>query len=351
MPAETDRHERTLMAWPTVAMADIGLWGEAGLDGARDVYATIANVVGAFEPLTMVAAPADADGARGRCIDAVEVLALGLDDSWMRDTGPIVVIAPDGRRHALHFRFNAWGEKWSPWDADAEVGGLVAQHLGLPVHAVPMVLEGGSIAVDGVGTLVTTERCLLNPNRNPDLRREQIEQTLRGAFGVERIIWLADAIAEDDGTDGHVDNVVAFAGPGRALLQGCSDPDNANHAIAADNRKRLEAAGVDVVEIPELPYARVGDSRPLAVPYVNLYALNDAVLVPTAGAETDTDMLAIIEEQYPGREVVAVPGAVLAHGGGGVHCITMQVPGQAQTDGPDGHEKERAGGGPEVAAA
>jgi agmatine deiminase len=326
MPAETDRHERTLMAWPTVAMADIGLWGDAGLDGARDVYATIAKVIATAEPLTLVAAPGDVDDARRRCDGPVDVVAFPIDDSWMRDTGPIVVVAPDGSRRALHFRFNAWGEKWSPWDSDAAVGGLVAQHLGLPVHEVPMVLEGGSIAVDGAGTLVTTERCLLNPNRNPGMTRDDIEHTLRAALGVDRIVWLADAIAEDDGTDGHVDNVVAFSAPGRVLLQGCADPENANHAIAIDNRKRLEAAGIAVTAIPELPYARVGSSRLLPVPYVNLYALNDAVLVPTAGAATDSDALAIIAEQYPGRDVIEVPGAVLAHGGGGVHCITMQVP-------------------------
>jgi agmatine deiminase len=351
MPAETDRHERTLMAWPTVAMAEIGLWGDAGLDGARDVYAEIANVISSFEPLTVVATPDDVDDVRRHCDDRVEVVARPLDDSWMRDIGPVVVVASDGARHALHFRFNAWGEKWSPWDADAAVGSAVAARLGLPVHEVPMVLEGGSIAVDGAGTLVTTERCLLNPNRNPSLTREQIERTLRSMLGVEQVVWLADAIAEDDGTDGHVDNVVAFGAPGRALLQGCADPDNDNHAIATDNRKRLEAAGIGVVEVPDLPYARVGDSRPLPVPYVNLYALNGAVLVPTTGAPTDAEALAIIAGEYPGREVVEVPGAVLAHGGGGVHCITMQVPSHAQTGGPGGDGQNRGDGGPKVGAA
>jgi agmatine deiminase len=325
MPAETDRHERTLMAWPTAAMAEVGLWGDAGLRGARDVYATIANAICAFEPLTMVAAPDDADDARRRCDERVDVVALPLDDSWMRDTGPIVVVAAGGR-HALHFGFNAWGEKWSPWDADAAVGRLVAERLGLPVHDVPMVLEGGSIAVDGAGTLVTTERCLLNPNRNPELTRDDIERTLGAALGIDRFVWLADAIAEDDGTDGHVDNVVAFSAPGRALLQGCADAGNPNRAIAADNRKRLESEGIDVVEVPDLPYARVAESRLLPVPYVNLYACNGAVLVPTVGAPTDDAALAMIGGEYPGREVIAVPGAVLAHGGGGVHCITMQVP-------------------------
>jgi len=158
------------------------------------------------------------------------------------------------------------------------------------------------------------------------MSKAAIEATLRKHLGVDRIVWLADAIAEDDGTDGHVDNVVAFTRPGRVLMQGCDDPANANRAVALDNRRRLIEAGIDVVDVPVLPYGRVGSSPPLAVPYVNLYALNGAVLVPTCGADADDAMLEIIAHEYPGREVVAVRGAILARGGGGVHCITQQVP-------------------------
>ncbi len=326
MPAETARHERTLMAWPTEKRAAAGLWGDAGLEGAREVYADIAREIARHEPVTMVAAPAEAADARCRCGPRIEVVALPIDDSWIRDSGPLIVVSPDGGRHAVHFRFNAWGGKWAPWDADAEVGALVAARLGLAVSEVGMVLEGGSIALDGAGTLVTTERCLLNPNRNPDMTRVQVEAELERWLGVERVVWLADAIAEDEGTDGHVDNVVAFYAPGRALLQGCNEPGNPNGEIAADNRRRLEAAGIDVVEIPVLPYASFGSGRRLPVPYLNLYPVNGAVLVPTIGHDADADALAIAGECYPDRQVVAVPGAVLAHGGGGVHCITQQVP-------------------------
>jgi agmatine deiminase len=326
MPAETARHERTLMAWPTVGIAEMGLWGDAGLTGARSVYAEIAQTIARFEPVTMIAAPPDAEAAAAECGATVDVVAIPIDDSWIRDSGPIVVVTPDGTRHALHFGFNAWGEKWSPWDADAAVGATVAERLGLPVHEVPMVLEGGSVAVDGAGTLVTTERCLLNPNRNPDMSKAEIERTLKESFGVERIVWLADAIAEDDGTDGHVDNVVAFTAPGHALVQGCADSENPNQAIAIDNVRRLRAVGITVTEIPVLPYARFPSGRRIPVPYVNLYALNGAIVVPTADDPADRDALAIIAEHYPAREIVPVPGAVLAHGGGGVHCITQQVP-------------------------
>jgi agmatine deiminase len=199
---------------------------------------------------------------------------------------------------------------------------VLAEHAGVPYDDAPIVLEGGSIAVDGTGVLVTTERCLLNPNRNPGWSHAEIGDVLRAYLGATRVVWLADGIAEDDETDGHVDNVVAFFAPGRALLQGCADPANPNHAIAADNRARLVAAGIDVVEVPHLPYST--DGRP--VPYVNLYACNGAVLVPTIGDPLDDDMLQAIAPCYPGREVVGVPGATLAYGGGGVHCITQQVP-------------------------
>src|SRR5262249_11523484 len=167
MPAETDRHERTLLAWPTVAMADTGLWGDAGLDGARDVYAGIAREIAGREALTVLAAPRDDQHVRRRLGDSVDVVSTPIDDSWIRDNGPIVVRAADGSRHAAHFRFNAWGEKFPAWEADEAAGSTIAEQLDLPVHEIPMVLEGGSIAVDGAGTLVTTERCLLNPNRNP----------------------------------------------------------------------------------------------------------------------------------------------------------------------------------------
>ncbi len=320
------------MAWPTIGMADIGLWGDAGLAGAQAVYAEIARAVSAHEPITMVADPAGAAVAAEMCCPAVDVVALPLDDSWMRDIGPIVVTADDGLRHALHFRFNAWGEKWPTWDKDAAVGSAIAAHLGLPVQEVPMVLEGGSIAVDGAGLLVTTERCLLNKNRNPDLSRREIEAALTSNLGVERVVWLADGIAEDNGTDGHVDNVVAFTAPGKALLQSCADRSHPNHVIAVTNFQRLAHSGIEVTEIPHLPYAQFADGRSIPVPYANLYALNGAVLVPTIGDAADADTLALIGAQYPGREVIEVPGAVLAHGGGGVHCITQQVPAGGSAD-------------------
>ena len=322
MPAETEPHSRTLMAWPPDVPQCI--FTPAQLEPARAVYAEIARAISRYEPVTLVVRPDDVASATEHVANATEIVALEIDDAWIRDDGPIVVRTPDGELGAVHFRFNAWGDK-QIHDADAVVGAAVARHLGLPVHEAPIVLEGGSIAVDGRGTLVTTERCLLNPNRNPTCSRTDIERALQSFLGVDRIVWLADAIAEDDGTDGHVDNVVAFTPAGAVLLQGCDDPANPNAAIAAENATRLVAAGFDVIEVPVLPYADLAGQR-LAVPYVNLYAGNGFVAVPVSGHPFDDEACRLIGAQYPGRTVVPVPGVVLAYGGGGVHCITQQVP-------------------------
>jgi agmatine deiminase len=325
MPAEWARHERTIMGWPCRQ----ALWGET-MSQARADYAAVANAIAAFEPVLMIASPGrDAADARAACGAGVEIIELPLDDSWLRDCGPIYVRDATGHRHAVHFGFNAWGEKFPPWDRDAAVGALVAEALDDDVIEAPIVLEGGSIAVDGAGTLLTTEECLLNPNRNPALDREGIESVLRAYLGAERIVWLGQGLVEDRDTDGHVDLIAAFTGGGRVLLQ-MVDEANPNHERCLDNRTRLRAAGIEVTELPFLPYTTVAGER-IAAGYLNLYVCNGAVIVPVIGAETDESALSIIASAYPGREVVGVPGAVLAFGGGGPHCITQQVPVKVDT--------------------
>jgi agmatine deiminase len=319
MPAESEPHERTLMGWPCRRE----LWG-AEMAQARADYATVANAIAAFEPVTMIANPGpDAADARAALSGGVEVVELPLDDSWLRDCGPIYVY-DGGSRVAVHFRFNAWGEKFPPWDRDAAVGGLIAAQLGDPVVGAPIVLEGGSILSNGEGVLLTTEQCLLSPNRNPSLSRAQIEEELIRYLGVSRIVWLGDGLVEDRDTDGHVDLIAAFADASEVLLQ-TVEPSNPNYSRCEENRARLEAAGFEVVELPFLPYREVAGET-VAVGYLNLYVCNRGVIVPVCGADSDSEALEIISRAFAGREVVPVPGAVLAFGGGGPHCITQQVP-------------------------
>jgi agmatine deiminase len=308
------------MGWP----CRTELWGET-IATARSDYATVANAIAVFEPVTMIAnAGADADAARAACTDRVEVVELPLDDSWLRDSGPIYVYGSGGERIATHWVFNSWGEKFAPWDRDAAVGRLIAERLGDDVRDAPLVLEGGSILSDGAGTLLTTEQCLLHPNRNPSKSHEQIEQALREHLGVERIVWLGRGLVEDRDTDGHVDLIAAFAAPDHVLLQ-TVPADNPNFEHCEENRARLRDVGITVTELPFLPYVEVAGEE-IAASYLNFYVCNDAVIVPVTGADCDPIALSIIGSAYPGREVVAVPGAVIAYGGGGPHCITQQVP-------------------------
>ncbi len=326
MPAESASHERCLMAWP--ARADY--WG-AYAERACAEWAATANAIAAFEPVTMVAVPGHASQVRAACTAAVEVVEIPIDDSWLRDSGPIFVVNPDGKVAGVDFRFNSWGERFLPYDQDALVSERLLDVLGIERIPSPIVLEGGSITVDGEGTLITTEQCLLNPNRNPTLGRDEIEAELRRTLGVSTVIWLKWGHAEDTHTDGHVDGVCAFVRPGVVLAQTCEDPDNPNYALMAENiailRSARDARGrsLEVIELPQFPYFDL-DGTTLMTSYPNFYIANGGVVVPIADGPLDANALAIIAAAFPDREVVGVPSRLVAYGGGGTHCITQQLP-------------------------
>ncbi len=348
MPAEHAAHERTVMCWPTRA----DLYGDL-IDAACDAHAAVARTIAAYEPVTLIARPGHVERATAACgagtdanidanIDAdtdtdtdagIDVVGIPIDDSWFRDTGPIYVLDPaTGRRTATDWVFNGWGGKYLPFDDDAAVARRWAEHAGHDVRSVPMVLEGGSIAVDGDGTLVTTAQCLLHPNRNTSLTRTEIEVTLCAELGATVVHWLPFGLADDADTDGHVDNVAAFAESGVLLVQGCDDPAEPDHDRLEANRRWIDGAPdatgrpIEVVEVPILPFTDIGGRR-VPVPYLNFYVGNGFVVVPVCGHPADDDMCGIIARQFPERDVVALDvGAVLAYGGGGIHCITQQVP-------------------------
>jgi agmatine deiminase len=308
------------MGWPCRE----SLWGPT-IDQARADYAFVANAVADFEDVTMIAGSAeDAHAARAACTGRVEIVELPIDDSWLRDSGPIYTVDDRGGRLAVHFGFNSWGEKFAPWDKDAEIGGLIARELGHDVEKAPLVLEGGSVISDGNGTILTTEQCLLSPSRNPLLSRDAIEELLGEFLGAERVVWLGLGLAEDRDTDGHVDLIAAFTPDRRALVQTVPS-GGPNHERCAENMQRMNDAGIETIEIPHLTYTQVAGEQ-VAVGYLNLYICNDAVIVPTAGHEFDEEALAIIGDAFPGRSIVPAPGATIAYGGGGPHCITQQVP-------------------------
>lgn len=326
MPAEWTAHERCLMAWPTRP----DLWGDV-LDAAQQEYADVARAVARFEPVTMVAPPGHGDEARALCGPGIEVLELPMDDSWFRDSAPLFVLGPDGRRAGVDFRFNAWGGKHRPFDADDRISGLLLGVLGDPSVRSETVLEGGAITVDGEGTLITTEQCLLHPNRNPGMSRTEIEAELKARLGVSKVIWLPYGGLLDTETDGHVDGVCAFVAPGKVVVQLPDDPAHPDHARMRANRAVLAAATdargrhLEVVELAQSAFVEVAGAQ-VEVGYLNFYLANGGVVVPVAGLPQDAKALAVIAAACPDRTVVGVPARVIAHGGGGVHCITQQVP-------------------------
>ena len=326
MPAEWAPHSRCWMAWPCRE----ALWGE-GLEAARDATADVAKAIAGFEPVTMVANPESLAEVSLRFSAGVSCLPMALDDSWLRDTGPSFLVDGRGGLSGIAWRFNGWGERYQPYDKDAVLAAAVLDHLEVERIDAPLILEGGSIHVDGEGTLITTEECLLNPNRNANLWREEIERLLASHLGIRKVIWLARGLVDDE-TDGHVDNLVSFVKPGVVLALTAGDPEDANHERLADNLERLrnttDAQGrqLEVIEV-EQPNPRLGDDgRRLALSYVNLYLANGGVVMPSFEDPADQKAYETVAQCFPERKVVQVPALDIVVGGGGIHCITQQQP-------------------------
>jgi len=322
MPAEWQPHAGCLMAWPSRAE----LWGNR-LDDAKRDYAAVAVAVAAFESVVMVCNPGDAGEVRDLCGSCVNPIEIPINDSWSRDSGPAFVRGPAGEMAMVGFGFNAWGNRWHPHDDDALLSQRLAEWLGLRYFSAPFVLEGGSFFVDGEGTLITTEQCLLDPNRNPSLTREQIERGLCDYLGVTTVIWLPFGHSLDTGpagTDGHIDGIAQYVSAATVLLEVPTDPAHPGHAGARVNLDRL-ATATDARGRP-IDVVRLDPGTEQAVAYANLYVANGGVVVPVAGGPNDGRALEQVTAAFPDREVVAVPGEVIAFGGGGPHCITQQIP-------------------------
>jgi agmatine deiminase len=330
MPAEWEPHERTLIGFPCRPST----WGNT-FEAGRQEFATVANTVAAFEPVTLVCADkADETAARALVSDKVETMVIPMDGSWLRDNGPLYVT--DGQtRRARHFRFNAWGERHAQRDRDAALGHSLAMRLGDPVDSVDVVVEGGAFAVDGAGTLVVPEACLMHPNRNWSLDREEVARRMSDALGIDTFIWLEQGLVEDMerdpdrmhyGTDGHIDLFFAFTGPRKAVMY-APDPDDVNAEALSNARDVLSKQGIEVADFPYMSGFEADDKRFIA-PYLNFYVCNDAVIVPVAGAEPDKDeeALSLLGALWPEREIAPVRMRAGPMQGGAIHCLTQQVP-------------------------
>ncbi len=325
MPAEWAPHARSWMAWP----CRLDLWNGREAE-ARAAFAAVAQAIARFEPLTMLARPEDAVGAAAACGPKVEIMQAPLDDSWVRDSGPTFLVNNDGAVAGAAWRFNAWGGKFPPYDEDAKLAGRVLERLGMHAFKAPFVLEGGSIHTDGEGTLITTEQCLLNPNRNPHLSRAEIEQALKHWLGVHTVIWLGQGL-ENDHTDGHVDDITCFARPGAVITATCDDPADFNYRVLNDNIDRLRQArdakgrSLEIIPLP-LPARRETAAGRLVLTYVNFYLANGAVIMPSFDDPMDGQAAEILARAFPDRAIVQVSALDILEGGGGIHCITQQQP-------------------------
>ncbi|HET9354616.1 MAG TPA: agmatine deiminase family protein [Sphingomicrobium sp.] len=313
-------HEAVWIGFPSAA----DLW-EDDLAPAQAEVAAFANAVhadGQGEEVRLVAADAAAAAEARRLAPFATVVVEPFGDIWLRDTGPIVVGSGAGRR-AQGFGFNGWGGKYD-LPGDDSIAERLAVSAGLPFAKADWVLEGGAIDGDGTGLVLTTEQCLLNPNRNPGFGKEDVEERLKRDLGATRVVWLGDGLANDH-TDGHVDNLARFVAPGRVVIPE-AEPEDPNADVYADAAERLLDADLQVAAIPSPGFLGDADGNALAASYMNFYIGNAAVVVPLYGAPNDLAAVEALQAIFPDRRVIGLRANHVLTGGGSFHCISQQVP-------------------------
>ena len=346
MPGEFEPHAACWMLWPE--RPDV--WRN-NAKPAQKAFVAVASAIAQFEPVRMGVSAAQFDTARRMLPESVDVIRLDYNDSWMRDNGATFVVdryGKSGNIRGIDWDFNAWGGHYPDFRADDALASQLLTHLDKDRYNAPLVMEGGAIDVDGEGTLIVTEQCLLNPNRNPSLNKTQIESYLRDYLNVEKVIWLQNGLFNDE-TSGHVDNLCCFVRPTVIALTWTEDENDANYPICAAAYNQLinetdaqgrpltvhkihqptpititaeEAAGL--VVSPDTIRRDVGERY--ASSYVNYYVANGGVVVPQFGDEWDQPALDTIATLFPQREVVGVYSREIILGGGNIHCITQQQP-------------------------
>lgn len=347
MPAEFEPHAGCWMLWPERS----DNW-QLGAKPAQQAFASVATAIATSEPVTVGVSARQYAIARAMLPSLIRVVELSSNDAWMRDVGPTFVVNDAGGVRGVDWSFNAWGGLngglYFPWDQDDLVARKVLEVEGRERYRAPLIMEGGAIHVDGQGTLITTEECLLNPNRNPHLDKGQIEILLHEYLGVSTVIWLNKGVYMDE-TDGHIDELCCFVAPGHVALTWTDDKRDPMYAICRDADEKLatardakgrrlkvhklpqpgplymtakEAAGLDAIEGTK---RRTAGDR-LAGSYANFYIGNSAVVMPLLDAKTDKQAARVLKGLFPRHNVIGVQAREILLGGGNIHCITQQVP-------------------------
>ncbi|MGB0865128.1 MAG: agmatine deiminase [Granulosicoccaceae bacterium] len=349
MPAEWELHDGCWMLWPK--RGDV--WRHGGKP-AQIAFVEVATAIATSEPVTVGVSDDQFVNARNMLPDRIRVLEISSNDCWMRDMGPSFVLGRDGELGAVDWQFNAWGGLngglYFPWDKDDRVAHKVCEITRAVRFRAPLVMEGGGFHVDGDGTLLTTEECLLNQNRNPELNREDIEGYLREYLNIQKVIWIPRGTFNDE-TNGHVDNIACFLSPGIVGLHWCDCPDDPQYEISrealAEIEGRRDAKGrvIKVVKFPqpaplhitaqeaigvdrnESSHGRTEGER-MAGSYINFYIANSVVVFPRLDAAQDDTVADLLSTYFPGRKVIGIEAREILLGGGNIHCITQQQPRQ-----------------------
>jgi agmatine deiminase len=347
MPAEFEPHSGCWLLWPERT----DNW-RAGAKPAQAAFAAVATAIATSEPVTVGVSAGQYVNARSMLPDAIRVVEMSSNDCWMRDVGPTFVVDKQGGRRAVDWVFNAWGGLngglYFPWDQDDLVARKVAEIEGADRYRPPLILEGGSIHVDGQGTLITTEECLTDPNRNPHMDKGQLEILLHEYLGVTNVIWLGKGVIDDE-TNGHVDNLCAFVKPGEVVLTWTDNKRDPQYKVSMDAYERLmeardasdrrlkvhkliqpgplqrtaaEAEGLDAADTPPTRFP----GQRLAASYVNFYVGNSAIVMPLLDAKRDKEAARQLQRLFPDRRLIGVQSREILLGGGNLHCITQQVP-------------------------
>jgi agmatine deiminase len=347
MPAEWAPHAGCWMIWPERP----DNW-RLGAKPAQRAFTEVATAISQFEPVTMMVSANQFAHARNMLPETVRVVEVSTNDSWCRDVGASFLLNAQGALAGVDWPFNAWGGLqdglYFPWDLDDAVAAKMLQIERAKRYRAPSIIEGGAIHVDGEGTVLVTESCLLAENRNPGIERQNIERVLKDYLGASHVIWLGEGVPGDE-TGGHVDNLACFVKPGVVLLTWCDDPADPHYAVSRDAESRLLAAtdargrSITVEKIPmPAPMFFTADEESgidasasgmirragerLAASYVNFYIANGAIIAPAFGTETDAPARDVLARLFPDRKIIQIPAREILLGGGNIHCITQQQP-------------------------
>jgi agmatine deiminase len=343
MPAEWAPHEGCWMIWPERP----DNW-RLGAKPAQKAFTAVATAISRFEPVTMLVSAAQYENARATLPPEIRVVEMSSNDAWVRDVGCTFLLGRNGQLAGVDWPFKSWGGLYFPWDKDDAIAQKMLEMERAKRFRAPLVIEGGALHVDGEGTVLVVEQCVLNENRNPDVTRQDMERMLKDYLGASHVIWLENGVPHDE-TDGHVDNLACFVKPGVVLLTWCDDPTDPHYQISREAEARLKAAhdakgralAVERIPMPSPMFYTQDEAdgvdatasgmnrkagERLAGSYVNFYIANGAIIAPAFGVETDESARNVLARLFPEREIVMVPAREILLGGGNIHCITQQQP-------------------------